>query len=138
MPAEIGQADRPGLADHQSEDAVTSRWRAYASALFLVDAEGRKALEQPAIWREHADGGELRSDELGGRLNRMVEDGFERHIRDQAGGGDNQALEAFLSAGVTRGGSWIHQGNVHAQPLPGNPLIASRQLHQVFTWLTLL
>jgi hypothetical protein len=40
----------------------------------------------------------MRTDEVGGGFDHVLEDAFERQLSDQRGGGDDQSLEALLRA----------------------------------------
>ena len=98
MPGEVGKPDGPGLPDHETEDAVPPGRGADQRPVVVVNAVGSEALEHAAVAREDANGGIARTDELGGGFDDVLEDAFERHLSDQSGGGDDQALQALLRA----------------------------------------
>jgi hypothetical protein len=94
--SEVGQPDRFGLADHESEDAVTSRRPADTRSEFGVDPVGGKALQKPPVGRDHPDGRVAGADHLGSHLHHALENPFERDLGDERRGGPHESLEPFL------------------------------------------
>jgi hypothetical protein len=82
MRGQIGQPDRPSLAENETEDAVAIRWGPDAAAELRVDPVGREALEGFPVRSAHADRRVARSDHLRGHLHHALEDPFERDLGD--------------------------------------------------------
>jgi hypothetical protein len=89
----IGEANRFRRADHQSEDAVAPRQISDERTLVGIDAVSGKALEEPAVWCQNANGGVTSADHLGRYLYDALEHPFQGHFRDQRRSGHDQPLQ---------------------------------------------
>ena len=75
--------------------SVAARRRAHRVALFLGHAEGGEALQQPPVGAEHADGGVLRADQVGGHLDHALQHAFQGELRGQERPDAHQLLQAW-------------------------------------------
>ena len=119
MPREVGQPDGTGLADDQAEDAVAPRRRTDPGPKLRVDPVRDEALQEPAVGREHADGGVSGTDDLGGDLHHSIEDRLRRGFRDERRRGDDETLQPFLRGERMMRGS--HSVKVRFAPRERNP-----------------
>jgi hypothetical protein len=94
--SEVRQPDRFGLADHEPKDPMASRQPADARSELGIDPVGGKALQDPAVWRDHPDGRIAGADHLGAHLHHALEDPFHRDLGDKRRGGPHEPLEPFL------------------------------------------
>jgi hypothetical protein len=90
---EVGEANRSGRADHQPQDTVPPRQISDERTLLRIDAVSGKALQEPTIRRQHANGSEPSPDDLGRYLYYALEHPFQGHFGDQRRSGYNQPLQ---------------------------------------------
>jgi hypothetical protein len=98
---EIGEANRSRRSDHQPEDAVASRQISDERALLGIDAVSDKALQEPAIRCQHANGGKPGTDHLGRHLYYALQHPFQGYLGEQRRSGYNQPLQPLAARSRT-------------------------------------